>query len=122
MPDYVLHDNLLTMCSTTAELCNVHGPSQTPQIDGLLRQPSTVAAIQSLREALAGLVDEAHCTKCATESTPKALTSFAKDIRAAMQNGQWSKEEKKTVKKEAKWLFKGMKGNMKEMWNEKSSN
>jgi hypothetical protein len=69
-----------------------------------------------LSTALNDLADERQCTKCTVESISTLLTSHARDIRAAKQNGEWSKEERKALKAEVKGLFKGVKKDVKSLW------
>jgi hypothetical protein len=103
----------------TAEQCSVHGASGTPHIDSHLSQPSTKAALLALSKALADAANEEHCTKCATETATKALTEFIKESHDAKKSGQWSKQDQKAFKQEAKGLFKGMKGDAKSIWKAK---
>jgi len=75
--------------------------------------------MRKLSAALANIADNDQCTKCATESATMSLTSFLREIHDAKKSGQWSKQEQKAFKTEAKGLFKGMKGDMKEAWGRK---
>lgn len=51
------------------------------------------------------LADENRCTRCTVESPSDILTRCLRDVRAAKENGRWSKE-KKALKAEAKGLVK----------------
>jgi hypothetical protein len=75
----------------------------------------------ALSKALADAANEDGCTKCATESGARALTMFLKEVHTAKKSGQWSKQEKKAFKQEAKGLFKPLKGDMKELWKSKET-
>lgn len=44
-----------------------------------------------------------------------------RDVHTAKKSGQWSRQEQKAFKQEAKGLFKGMKGDMKEVWKGKQA-
>ena len=57
--------------------------------------------------------------KCVVDEAAKALTSCTRDLRAAKKGGEWSKGDKKALKKEAKGLFKGVKRDVKSMWKNK---
>ena len=57
--------------------------------------------------------------KCVVDEAAKALTSCTRDLRAAKKSGEWSKGEKKALKKEAKGLFKGLKCDVKPVWKSK---
>ncbi|KAL4748031.1 hypothetical protein BDW72DRAFT_215083 [Aspergillus terricola var. indicus] len=98
--------------------CTVHGASQTPHLDHELQQPYAQNIIRTLTAALNDLADEKKCTKCTVEKSSALLTSHVRDIRAAKQNGQWSKEERKALKAEVKSSFKPMKKAVKALWKE----
>ncbi len=70
----------------------------------------------ALSQALADAASQEGCTKCATEAGVRALTTFLKDVHGAKKSGQWTKQEQKAFKQEAKSLFKPMKGEVKAMW------
>lgn len=72
--------------------------------------------IHALSEALNDLADENKCTKCTVENISTFLTGHIKDLRLAKQNGEWSKEDKKTLKAETKSLLKPVKKNVKSLW------
>lgn len=95
--------------------CRLHGAVQTPRLDAHLRETSTKARIEELRSALADVVDDNRCLKCATEAAAQALFSYLRDLREAKQNGEYSTGEKKALKKEVKGLAKEMKRDMKKI-------
>jgi hypothetical protein len=92
--------------------CRLHGAVQTPRLDAHLRETSTKARIEELRSALADIVDDNRCLKCATEAAAQALFSY---LREAKQNGEYSTGEKKALKKEVKGLAKEMKRDVKKI-------
>lgn len=98
--------------------CTVHGFSQTPHLDHQLQQPQTKEILQALTVALNDIADERQCTKCAVETASGLLTGYVREVKAAKKNGQYSKEEKKALKKEIKGLAKGVKRDVKALWLE----
>ncbi|KAB8275324.1 hypothetical protein BDV30DRAFT_236692 [Aspergillus minisclerotigenes] len=98
--------------------CTVHGPSQTPHLDRQLQQPETKEILQALSVAFNDIADERQCTKCAVETTSSLLTGYIREVKAAKKNGQYSKEEKKALKKEIKGLAKVVKRDFKALWLE----
>lgn len=62
------------------------------------------------------MVDEKKCTKCTVENISTLLTGHVRDLRAAKQNGVWSKEDKKALKAEIKGLLKPVKKDVKSLW------
>ncbi|KAE8313185.1 hypothetical protein BDV41DRAFT_576903 [Aspergillus transmontanensis] len=102
--------------------CTVHGSSQTPHLDRQLQQPQTKEILQALTVALNDIADERQCTKCAVEAASGLLTGYVREVKAAKKNGQYSKEEKKALKKEIKDLAKGVKRDVKALWLEGNSN
>jgi len=119
LPEYAASDAVSRRTSETLTLprqsCQHHGASDTPHIDTQLQQPNVRAAILALSAALAKAANEEQCSKCTIESLTKVSATLMTDMRAAKKSGQWSKEYKKAVKKEAKGLFKGMKHDIKNM-------
>lgn len=99
-----------------ARECHVHGPSKTPLIEAHLRQPGTKASVQALINSLSNAIEEEKCLKCAMQDAARTLTSCARDYRTAKKNGQWSREEKKALKAEAKGLANDLKGIVKATW------
>lgn len=69
-----------------------------------------------MSKAFADAANPEECTKCAAESGSKAITSFVRDVKEAKKRGEWSKEDKKAIKKELKDTFKPLKGEMKSAW------
>lgn len=112
------HPKLTT--TTTNSPCPIHPASPTPHIDTHLHQPSNRSYLLSISEALADLADSegAHCTKCAIDNVAETLTKLLRDVKMAKKNGEWTKEEKKALKKEAKMLGKGVKGECERVWRE----
>ncbi|OGM39931.1 hypothetical protein ABOM_011353 [Aspergillus bombycis] len=98
--------------------CTVHGPSQTPHLDRQLQQPQTKEILQALSVALNDIADERQCTKCAVETASGLLTGYVREVKAAKKNGQYSKEERKALKKEVKALGRGVKRDVKALWLE----
>ncbi|CAL5873436.1 uncharacterized protein PFLUO_LOCUS7715 [Penicillium psychrofluorescens] len=96
--------------------CSAHGPSQSPLLDRELQKPEAKEIISALSSALNDLSDEGKCTKCTVENISTLLTSHAREIRAAKQNGEWPKEDRKALKAEVKGLFKGVKKDVKALW------
>lgn len=73
----------------------------------------------SLSAALADAAnDNGSCAKCSLDTVVQTMTAFVKDLRAAKKSGEWTKEEKRAMKKEAKVLEKGMKKDVKQIWKE----
>ncbi|KAJ5995398.1 hypothetical protein N7481_002375 [Penicillium waksmanii] len=97
---------------TSKTPCETHG-SGTPFIDRNLRTARGQEAIRILSTALTDLVDENKCTKCTVENLVPLLEGHLKDLKLAKQNGEWSKEDKKTLKAEFKSLFKPAKKSLK---------
>lgn len=98
----------------------MHGAVQTPLLDSHLRNADTKARIEALRSALADVIDDDRCLKCATEAMAQALVSYLRDLREAKRHGEHSNEEEKALKKEVKGLAKGMKKDVKQIWKKKS--
>jgi hypothetical protein len=49
----------------------------------------------------------------------RTVTLCARELRAAKRSGEWSKEEKKAMKKEAKATFDEIRQEMKRTWKSK---
>ncbi|KAB8231150.1 hypothetical protein BDV23DRAFT_148617 [Aspergillus alliaceus] len=98
--------------------CSVHGASQTPHLDRQLQTPQSKDILQALIVSLNDIADENQCTKCAVENASTLLTGYVREVRAAKRSGQWSKEEKKALKKEIKALGRGVKRDVKKLWHE----
>ncbi|OQE31731.1 hypothetical protein PENSTE_c001G04720 [Penicillium steckii] len=94
--------------------CATHG-SSTPLIDRELHSARGLETVQILSTALNDLTDGNKCTKCTIESLVTLLVGQLKEVRLAKQNGEWSKEDKKTLKAETKFLFKPAKKSLKEI-------
>lgn len=73
----------------------------------------------ALSSALADVGNANCCSKCATESAAHIFTAYLRDLRAAKKNGQWSAEEKKALRAEAKGLMKEIKRDIKKVWKAK---
>lgn len=101
--------------------CKYEGNSTTPHIDSYLQQPSTKAAIRTLINALENLSDDSQCTPCTAQNATLAMTELMRDMRSAKKSGEWSKQDQKAVKQEFKGMFKGIKGDMKEVWKGKQA-
>ncbi|KAK4495617.1 hypothetical protein PRZ48_012885 [Zasmidium cellare] len=100
--------------------CTIHPTTPTPHLDAQLSSPKYRSYLLSLSEALADLADaeEPHCTKCSIDSVALTLTQLAKEVKQAKKNGEWSKEEKKALKKESKTLGKAVKADCERVWRE----
>lgn len=92
--------------------CETHG-SSTPFIDRELRTARGQEVVRILSAALNDLVDEEKCTKCTVENLVPLLEGHLKDLKLAKRNGEWSKEDRKTLKAEFKSLFKPAKKSLK---------
>lgn len=71
--------------------------------------------VKILSTALNDLVDENKCTKCTVENLVASIEGQLKEVRLAKQNGEWTKEEKKALKTETKFLFKPAKKSLKKV-------
>lgn len=69
--------------------------------------------MQVLISALNDAVNDDRCTKCATETIANTTAAYIRELKAAKKNGEFSKEEKKALKAEAKALFKTVKSEIK---------
>lgn len=99
--------------------CETHGSSSTPNVDRELQKPSAQNLLLALSKAFADAANSEECTKCAAESASKAVTTFVRETKQAKKNGEWSKDDKKAVKKELKDIFKPLKGEMKSAWRDR---
>lgn len=99
--------------------CSVHGSSSTPNLDKELQKPSAHNLLLALSKAFADAANSEECTRCAAESASKAVTTFVRETKQAKKTGEWSKEDKKAVKKELKDVFKPLKRDMKMAWKDK---
>lgn len=106
--------------ASTSGPCSQHGPSQTPHLDAQLRQPKTQAALRSLIATLTDAVDGHRCTECTIEATAHTLTAYVTEMKASKKSGQWSKEDKKALKAEAKAVGKRVKGSVKMAYRSKA--
>jgi hypothetical protein len=93
-----------------------HGPSKTPLLDCELQRPQAQEILRALSVALNELADEKKCTKCTVETLSTLLTDHVRNLRTAKQNGEWTKEERKVLKAEAKALLKPVKKQIKSLW------
>lgn len=53
--------------------------------------------------------DENQCTTCAAGTIAKVVSSLSTEMKLAKKNKDFSKEDKKALKKETKLLFKEVK-------------
>ena len=98
-----------------------HGTeSQTPFLDAQLRKPNAKAALLALSQAFAAAAEDDRCLKCAAESVIPELSVCMQDMKKAKKSGEFSKEDKKALKRETKLLFKGFKKEAKTVWKDKS--
>ncbi|KAJ5098918.1 hypothetical protein N7532_005919 [Penicillium argentinense] len=100
--------------------CSTHGPSQTPLLDRELQTERAQDIIGLLAKALNNVTDGTKCTKCTVDEVSALLTDHVKSLRLAKQNGEWSKEERKTLKAEVKLLFKPVKKGVTSLWKANS--
>lgn len=75
--------------------------------------------MQALSLALAKIIEGGGCTKCLIKEVARTVTIYAKELCAAKRNGEWTREEKKALKREAKATFQEVKGEVKETWRGK---
>lgn len=52
--------------------------------------------------------DDNQCTTCAAETIAKVVSSLSTEMKLAKKNNDFSKEDKKALKKETKLLIKGV--------------
>lgn len=97
----------------------MHGASQSELLDRELQRPQAQEIIRALTNALNDINDNDKCTKCAVENASTLLTTQVRDIRGAKRNGEWTKEERKALKAEAKGIFKPVKKAVKALWKER---
>jgi len=71
--------------------------------------------VKILSTALNDLIDENKCTKCTVENLVASLEGQLKEVRLAKQNEEWSKEDKKSLRAETKFLFKPAKKSLKKV-------
>lgn len=122
LPVYMEKDDAATLSGSSTrniapgKACQTHGPSQTPLLEAQVADPHTKATLQALSSALASATEEGACLKCVSETITQTLTTFMQDVRTAKKNGQWSRDERKAIKAEAKGLMKGMKHDLKHSW------
>lgn len=99
--------------------CSHHGTeSQTPHLDALLQQPNTRAALLALSSAFAAAAEDDRCLKCVIDSVVPDVAQCMQDFKKQKKAGEFSKEDKKAMKKEMKALFKGVKGAAKKTWKD----
>ena len=118
-----LDEPLLIMYANSTfnrQLCEHGTASQTPHIDAQLQQPKARAALLALSTTFAAAAEEDRCLKCTVESVIPELSVWMQDMKAKKKNGEISKEDKKALKTEMKWLFKGMKKDVKTMWKQQA--
>ncbi|KAJ5977290.1 hypothetical protein N7501_000632 [Penicillium viridicatum] len=96
--------------------CLTHGPSQVPLLDHELQKQQAKDIIQTLATAVNDIADEKKCTKCTVENISALLIDNVRDLRAAKRSGVWSKEDKKALKVEIKYLLKPVKKDVKGLW------
>lgn len=53
------------------------------------------------------------------KAVTQTFTAYVRELQAAKKDGQWSREEKKLLKAEAKGLRKEMKHDVKRAWKAK---
>ena len=94
---------------TYRQRCEHGTASQTPHLDAQLQKPNARAALLSLSAAFAAAAEEGRCLKCAVQSVVPDLKVCMQDMKMAKKNGSFTKEDKKALKAEMKWLFAGIK-------------
>ena len=96
--------------------CATHGPSQAPLLDRELQKPRSKEIIQTISATLNDLASEKQCTRCTVKSISILLTGHVREMREAKRTGEWSKEDKKALKAEARAMFKPVKKDIKALW------
>nr|POE63132.1 hypothetical protein CFP56_04035 [Quercus suber] len=99
--------------------CSHEKQSQTPHLDAHMQRPEVQARMLVVSQALSDVVSGKSCTKCASKTVAEQLYAHLHDVKAANKCGQWSREEKKAMKKEAKVLIKDLRKEMKGVWKTK---
>lgn len=84
-----------------------------------LQQPNARACLLALSAAFAAAAEEDRCLKCVIDSTVPEVTRCMQDLKKQKKNGEFSKEDKKAMKKEMKGLFKGVKADAKKAMKER---
>lgn len=74
--------------------------------------------LRSLIATLNDAVEGKRCTECTVEATANTLTAYVTEMKAAKKSGQWSKEDKRALKAEAKAMRKRIKGSVKAAYRE----
>ena len=87
----------------------------TPRLDEQLRQPKAREAAQMISSRLG---DPDQCTQCSTQALATTLTDYVKGLREAKKSGNLTKEERKELKAEVKFLFKSVKKDIKTIWKD----
>lgn len=94
----------------------VHGPSQTPQLDKLLSDPTTKARVQTIAACIYDLANENKSSSQAIRTALMTAAELARDAKKEKKEGRWSKDDKKALKNELKPMFKDIKKEMKGTW------
>lgn len=99
--------------------CPTHSDSATPFLRTQLQRPQARNALQVLSQALADIAEGRGCNKCLMKEAARTATLCVRELRAVKKNGEWSKEEKKAMKNEAKATFNEIKQEVKQTWKSK---
>lgn len=75
--------------------------------------------MQVLSMTLVDMAEGRGCDKCMMKEAARTITTCVRELRAAKKNGEWSKEEKKAMKNEAKAIFGEIKREVKTTWKDK---
>ncbi|KAF2676694.1 hypothetical protein K458DRAFT_468282, partial [Lentithecium fluviatile CBS 122367] len=100
--------------------CSIHSKSATPVLHAQLQRPQARNALQVLSLALTDMAEGRGCSECSMKEVARTVTLCVRELRAAKKNGEWSKEEKKAMKNEAKAAFNEIKQEVKRTWKNKN--
>ena len=70
--------------------------------------------------ALTDMAEGRGCSQCSMKEVARTATLCVREIKAAKRSGEWSREEKKALKKEVKTSFKEIKKEVKQTWKNKN--
>jgi hypothetical protein len=93
--------------------CSIHAKSETPVLHAQLQRPQARNALRVLSLALTDIAEGRGCSECSMKEVARTVTLCVHELRDAKKKGEWSKEEKKAMKKEVKATFKEIKQEVK---------
>ncbi|CAI6341402.1 unnamed protein product [Periconia digitata] len=97
-------------------ICDAHSRASIPFIHAQLQQQQAKEAIRAISIAFGNLADGSGCSECILREIAQTVTLCLRELKTAKKNGKWSKEEKKTMKREVKVAFKDIKREVKQTW------